>query len=72
MKKLGVLLYALAKVAVTHPTINLVIAGDGPEAQQLHRLRAHLGLEDNVTLVGNRNDVPALLKSAAVFVSRDP
>lgn len=46
----------------------LVIAGDGSERSYLENLIKELGVEDKVFLLGNRNDIPELLKSADCFV----
>jgi glycosyltransferase involved in cell wall biosynthesis len=45
----------------------LVIVGDGPERARLERLRARLGLEDAVHLVGYRDDVSPYYEAADVF-----
>lgn len=48
----------------------VVIAGDGPEAENLDSLRAELGLEGHVTLLGEQNNehVRALMREADIFV----
>jgi glycosyltransferase involved in cell wall biosynthesis len=45
----------------------LVIVGDGPERARLERLRARLGLEGVVHLVGHRDDVSPYYEAADVF-----
>ncbi len=52
----------------THPDCVLLIAGDGPEKNNLNRLITELKLEKSVKLLGNRSDVPALLQLADIFV----
>lgn len=47
--------------------LKLVIVGDGPERATLEGRIAGLGLEGRVRLLGNRDDVPALLGEADVF-----
>lgn len=46
----------------------LAIVGEGPERAALERHIRRLGLVDRVCLIGNRNDVPALLAEADMFV----
>jgi glycosyltransferase involved in cell wall biosynthesis len=45
-----------------------VIVGDGPDRQLLEEEIHELGLEDRVSLAGERRDVPELLAGADVFV----
>jgi glycosyltransferase involved in cell wall biosynthesis len=56
------LLNALALVG------HLVVAGDGPLRGQLVSLTQKLGLDDRVSFLGVRNDIPALLSAADLFV----
>jgi glycosyltransferase involved in cell wall biosynthesis len=46
--------------------VELEIAGEGPERSRLEGLVAERGAGDVVRLPGNREDVPALLRSARV------
>jgi glycosyltransferase involved in cell wall biosynthesis len=62
------LMQAMRQVVNTIPQAHLLIAGEGPFREHLEQLRAGLGLEDHVTLLGYRSDVPALLDIANVFV----
>jgi glycosyltransferase involved in cell wall biosynthesis len=48
------------------PVPRVIIAGDGPLAASLRARAAELGVD--VTFVGHRDDVPALLAETAVFV----
>ena len=59
---------AFAGLLKTQPDSILLIAGDGPEKNNLNRLITELNLEKSVKLLGNRSDVPALLQLADVFV----
>ena len=59
---------AFAGLLKTHPDSILLIAGDGPEKNNLKNLIRDLNLEKSVKLLGNRSDVPALLQLADVFV----
>lgn len=63
------LLQALAAVAAHVPwPVHLAIAGRGPEEAALRELARSLGLSDRVHLLGLRNDIPNVLRSADVFV----
>ena len=65
-KGFGVLLEAAARWRDLEPAPLLVIAGDGPLAGEL-RARA-AALDVRAEFPGRRDDIPALLASAAVFV----
>jgi glycosyltransferase involved in cell wall biosynthesis len=63
-KGFAVLLEALAITS----ELRLDIAGDGPLRQPLERLAQQLGVADRVAFLGWRDDVPALLARADIFV----
>jgi len=65
-KGFGVLLEAAARWRDLEPAPLLVIAGDGPLARELRARAAALGVR--AEFPGRRDDIPALLASAAVFV----
>jgi glycosyltransferase involved in cell wall biosynthesis len=65
-KGFGVLLEAAARWRDLEPAPLLVIAGDGPLAGELRARAAALGVR--AEFPGRRDDIPALLASAAVFV----
>jgi glycosyltransferase involved in cell wall biosynthesis len=65
-KDFGVLLAAAAAWQDLDPLPLLVIAGDGPLAGQLRAQAAALGVA--AVFPGHRDDIPALLAAAAVFV----
>lgn len=48
--------------------VHLIIVGEGPERDRLAARVQELGLEDRVTLTGQRDDVEALLKYFDVYV----
>ena len=48
--------------------LSLVLVGEGPERGRLEKLRDDLGLQRHVALTGFRQDVPAFLKAAYIFV----
>lgn len=51
-KGVQVLLEALPKISERIPNVRLLIAGQGPYAEELHRHALHLGLDRRVTFVG--------------------
>lgn len=50
------------------PTGRLLVVGDGPDRPQVEIWVRSAGLNDRVTLLGEREDVPALLTSADIFL----
>ena len=65
-KGFGVLLEAAARWRDLEPAPRIVIAGDGPLAGELRARADALGVR--AEFAGRRDDIPALLASAAVFV----
>jgi len=65
-KGFGTLLEAAADWRGLEPPPLVVVAGDGPLAGALRARAAALGVE--AAFLGQRDDVPALLRAAAVFV----
>jgi glycosyltransferase involved in cell wall biosynthesis len=63
-KGFDVLLQALAKL----PHVYLWLAGEGPEERRLRTMSDKLGLTQRVRFLGWRNDIPALLAAADLFV----
>jgi len=61
------LIRAFAQAAPTGSSA-LVIAGDGPFRRELEALVNELGLGDRVWLLGERHDVPVILRALDVFV----
>jgi glycosyltransferase involved in cell wall biosynthesis len=61
------MLAACRKVARTLP-FKLVMVGDGPYRPTVERLIGENGLRGRVVLLGQRADVPSLLRTADVFV----
>jgi len=59
---------AFSELLKINPDAILLIAGDGPEKNNLIKLIKNLKLENAVKLLGNRNDVPVLLQLADIFV----
>lgn len=63
-----VLIAAAAQLAPRFPHLRFQIAGDGPRMAELQELAATLGVVDRVSFLGHREDVPALLGGADIFV----
>jgi glycosyltransferase involved in cell wall biosynthesis len=61
------LLEALQILLPDHPSLNLLIVGDGPQRENLEKKLADLGLTDRVSLVGQRKDVPQWLQALDLF-----
>jgi L-malate glycosyltransferase len=63
------LIDALPEVRRVFPDARLLIAGEGDCRKQIEERIAGLGLDDAVTLLGHRRDVPRLIRSGDVYVS---
>jgi len=62
------LLEAWPTVVENYPDATLLLVGDGPEWEGLHRRARELGCLDSVRFTGFRDDVPELLDAMDVFV----
>ncbi|MBF0482921.1 MAG: glycosyltransferase [Desulfovibrionaceae bacterium] len=62
------LVKALAALAPDHPGLKLLIAGDGPDREELACAIARLGLGCRAFLLGSRDDIADLLALADVVV----
>ncbi|HET9729389.1 MAG TPA: glycosyltransferase family 4 protein [Acidimicrobiia bacterium] len=58
----------LLSAATEVTNAQFVVAGDGPERAALERLAHALGIDDRVSFVGHRDDIPALLDVADAVV----
>jgi len=67
-KNQAALLHAFSLVAGDYPDTDLWIAGDGPLRADLEALASMLGLVGRVFLMGERRDVPELMRSADLLV----
>jgi starch synthase (maltosyl-transferring) len=67
IKGLDVLLSAVAALPAD-PPVYAVLAGDGPLRGELEGLTERLGIASRMKFLGRRDDVPAILKCADVFV----
>jgi glycosyltransferase involved in cell wall biosynthesis len=69
VKRLDLFLRALSLAREKEPGLTGMIAGDGPELENLQQIAADLRLSGHaVTFLGHRNDVPQLLRRAAFLV----
>lgn len=67
-KGFDLLLQAFAKLRDRHPSWTLAIAGEGEERAALEAQIISLGLQEQVSLLGFRSDMGALLSAAEIFV----
>jgi glycosyltransferase involved in cell wall biosynthesis len=52
----------------SHRGLKVVIVGEGPDRAEIEAMVRKLGLEDQVTLVGQRSDMPAVYAGMDIFV----
>jgi glycosyltransferase involved in cell wall biosynthesis len=57
-------LKAFALVLKEHPSAHMALAGEGDQLDSLMSLTNKLGISENVTFLGVRNDLPSILNSA--------
>ncbi|MGA3031400.1 MAG: glycosyltransferase [Candidatus Limnocylindrales bacterium] len=62
------MLAAFRQVREHHPDAVLMIAGNGPLEELIRTTARQAGIEHGVTLLGLRQDVPALMQAADAFV----
>ena len=67
-KGIDVLLEAISRVVQLIPTLTVLVAGDGPQAAELHRLAGALDLSEHVRFLGARSDIPVLNRLLDLFV----
>jgi glycosyltransferase involved in cell wall biosynthesis len=65
-KRIEDIFQAFARLA--DPTAHLVLAGQGPLLDKLQALAIQLGISANVHFLGQRSDIPVLLKAASALV----
>ena len=64
----GILLSAFQQVFMTHPSIRLLIIGDGPLREQLETAVQRQMMDTSIVFMGIRNDVLELLQVSDIFV----
>ena len=68
-KRFDVFLRVIAAARAGGAPVRGVLAGDGPERAALQSLAASLGLgREAISFLGRRNDIPALLRTADIFM----
>ncbi len=67
-KRIDVLINAAPQILARFPDAHFLIAGDGTCRESLVALAGQLGITDRVTFLGHRDDVPAVLAQADMFV----
>jgi glycosyltransferase involved in cell wall biosynthesis len=71
-KRVDLVIRALARLRASHPTLELVVIGQGPEMAALQDLVPELGVEAHVDLrgfVASHTDVLAAMAGSSAFVS---
>lgn len=68
-KDFPTLLRAIRKVVVIHPGFRLKLVGNGSERPLLEKIAAELRIAKHIEFLGERNDVPDLLRTAGFYVS---
>lgn len=63
------LIAAFSRIAHQHPQARLVIVGDGELRADLDKAAADSGLQNRISLLGPRTDVPDLLAASDMYVS---
>lgn len=59
-------IHAFAKVI--HPQARLVLAGTGPRLEAMKELAARLGVTERIHFLGQRNDIPVLMKACRALI----
>jgi len=62
------MLAALRAVAAVRPEVHYLLVGDGPHRPALEQIAAAAGIASHTVFAGTRDDIPALLAAADLFV----
>lgn len=68
VKNQTLLVRAAARLARDFPQMRLLITGEGPLHDDLIALAETLGIAPQVMLLGNRDDIPGIMKALDIFV----
>ena len=68
VKSIETMLEAMVEIRRAHPELQLVLAGEGPEAGALRAKAKALGVGGAVQFLGNRSDIPQLLEAIDMLV----
>jgi glycosyltransferase involved in cell wall biosynthesis len=68
VKDIPTLLHAMHRVIQAESNVRLEVVGDGPERAALEALSTKLGLQNHVSFLGFRRDIPPLLARFDIFV----
>lgn len=68
VKRLDLLIEAIAALRTQFPQVRLALAGNGPERERLQQLAADRGILDATEFVGAVSDVPAFLSTIDIAV----
>ncbi len=61
-------LRVVAKLVEKYPHLHVSMVGDGPDRAALETMAGDMQITENISFLGRRSDVPALLLDARVFV----
>jgi glycosyltransferase involved in cell wall biosynthesis len=68
-KGIDIFLRAVARVVVEFPSAKFVVVGEGPDQDKLELLIDELGIRENISMLGRREDMPSIYASLDVMVS---
>jgi glycosyltransferase involved in cell wall biosynthesis len=68
-KGIDIFLHAAAQVLAQLPSTKFVVVGDGPDRQKLMTLIESLNLQQSVSMLGHRDDMPSVYASLDIAVS---
>ena len=68
-KGADIFLRAAAQVLAEHPNTRFVMTGDGPDLANITTLIKELHIRENVSMLGRREDMPAVYASLDILVS---
>lgn len=68
IKSYDTFLYCAKEVISEFPDLRFLLVGDGPMRKNLEELSTKLGLQEKVTFIGERLDIPELLNIMDIFV----